>query len=175
MASNLFQSAGTDLVYTPTDTTSATPKSSAISLSITQIDTDTGKVRFSLGVPVTVGGVTFYSPSMKKNVQVLLDKVSLCLLTTLGESKVNPTMGSSLTQTKTTNQDMLTLQAQILSAITSVQNMIINSQRDQALSPAQTLQQLKLSNMYQDPNDPTTVLVDVIVVNGSNAQYILTA
>jgi hypothetical protein len=174
LASNLFTSTVDDLIYTPTDVTSVAPKPYALSLSITKIDSDTRKVTFSLGNTITKDGITFTSPAMKSDVQVLLDKIALCLLTTLGESTFTPTMGASLTRIKTTTGDTLDLQAKLLAAITSVQNMLLNSQRNQNLSPGQTLQQLKLNSIKIDPDDPTGLLVEVIVVNSNNAAYILT-
>lgn len=163
----IFKSVEGDLVYVGDTTSTVQAKPYALSLSITQIAADTNKIRFSLGVTD--------APSMKNDVQVLLDKVALCLLTTLGESSFNPTMGSFLTRIKTKTQDVLELQAQLIAAIRSVQNMILASQSEQVLSPEQTLKQLKLQSMYQDPIDPTTVLVEVLVLTNSNTEYILTA
>ena len=174
MASNLFTSTADDLIYTPTDTTAVAPKPYALSLSITKIDPDTRRISFSLGTTQTIHGVTCTSPSARNDVQVLLDKVALCLLTTLGESAFSPTMGTSLTRIKTTTSDTLDLQAKLLTAVTSVQNMILSSQSNQSLSSGQTLQQLKLNSIKKDPDDPTRLLVEVIVVNNNNASYILT-
>ena len=66
------------------------------------------------------------------------------------------------------------MQAQIMGALNVIQNTILTSQSSQTLSDSQTLKQLKLQNVYQDPNDPTGVLVDILVVTNANSSYILT-
>jgi hypothetical protein len=139
-------------------------KGYSVSLSITQVDTTTGQNYFSLGT----------HPSTVNDAQLLLDKLTLSLLTSQRESAFNPTLGSFITKLKTTSGDLLTLQAQIVGALKVIQNAILAAQSSQTLSDSQTLKQLKLQDVYQNGNDPTSVLVDILVVTNANSSYILT-
>lgn len=161
----LFISTATGLDFSGAISTTPTVSNGySMSLAITQIAPITEKNYFSLGV----------HPSTVKDAQLLLDKLTLSLLTSQGESAFNPTLGSFITKLKTTSGDLLTMQAQIMGALNVIQNTILTSQSSQTLSDSQTLKQLKLQNVYQDPNDPTGVLVDILVVTNANSSYILT-
>jgi hypothetical protein len=158
----IFQSTVAGLSYELDDTTPSV--STAITLDVIQVEDD-GTISISIGS----------APKKSTGVKVLLDKVTLALLTTLGESSFNPGLGSFLTALHTQNDtDTLAVYAKISSALTTIQNQILTAQANQVLDVNQKLQELKLSDIYKDPTDPTSILIEVLVVTVGNQEYILT-
>jgi hypothetical protein len=144
----------------------ARPVKEAKSLDIVYIDDATNRVVIGLGD----------HPSTSRAEKVLLDKVTLNLLTTIGSSDFDPQMGSFVTiiQRTANSKDTSAIQAKLSLSLNSIKDKIKAEQATQELNPTQRLLDLKLSNVYIDPTDPTNLLVEVLVVTESNEEYILT-
>jgi hypothetical protein len=159
----IFKSSDTGLTFELTENLPTSTK--GVSMSIVSVDENTGEISLTFGA----------APKKSTGVQVLLDKITLALLTTFGESLFNPGMGSLITQIKVQNtSDTLELHVRVTSALASVKKQILEAQAGQTLAANQLLVDLQLSDIYLDPTDSTTVLVEVIVVTESNEEYILT-
>jgi hypothetical protein len=160
----VFVNTDTGLEYEPSESVIlTTPK--AISLDVIKVDSVTGKVTFSVG----------NSPSVTTKAKVLLDKITLALLTSLGESLFNPNLGCFITSFRSQNStDLLSLYALISTNLNTIQNNILATQSDQATSTDQRLLSLKLNDVYRDSYDPTAIYVEVLVVTENNEEYILT-
>jgi hypothetical protein len=160
----VFINTATGLEYEPEAIYTAA-NARAITIDAIKVNSTTGKISFSIG----------NSLSIATKEKVLLDKVTLALLTSLGQSAFNPTLGCFITSVRSQNvKDLLSLYALIASNISSIQNNILATQSEQNLSSEQRLLSLKLTDVYKDPNDPTAVLVEILVVTENNEEYILT-
>ena len=137
----------------------------AKSLDVVWVDEVTGKVNLGLGV----------HPSSARAEKVLLDKVTIGLLTTIGSNNFDPGMGSFLTLIRrSTSDDVSAVKAEIALSLNTIKEKIKTEQSTQAVSPEQRLLDLKLSDVYIDPDDRTNLLIEVIVVTEANESYILT-
>lgn len=161
----IFTSVGGKLVYLPETTTTKKPKE-AKSLDVVFVNETTGMVELGLGA----------HPTSSRAEKVLLDKVTLNLLTTIGSSDFDPSLGSFLTVVQRSNsKDLTTIQAKVVLALNTIKDKIKTEQESTtSLSPDQRLLDLRLSAIYTDPTDPTNLLVEVLVVTEANQEYILT-
>lgn len=109
-------------------------------------------------------------------VYVLLDKVVINLLNTLGSSLFDSSFGSIIHSLNfQSNADRLVLMAQVTTALKTVEQNIINNQATlQNISSEQTLQKLVLQNIYADPVDPTAIRMSILVITAANSSYLLT-
>jgi hypothetical protein len=160
----IFTSTGTGLKYSVEPVQPISNKSKT--LCITDIDETTGLIAITLG----------RAPKVIDDVNVLLDKVTLALLTTLGTSAFNPELGGYLTIGRTqSNADLLKVQAQISATLQVIQTNLIIAQNEQLLDNTQRLKELRLSDVYINPSDQTTLLIEVLVITEANEEYIITA
>jgi hypothetical protein len=138
----------------------------ARSLSVVQVDSTTNNLSIGLAT----------HPTASIGVAVLLDKVATNLMTTIGSSSFNPNFGSLIKKlVVSSGTDRLVLMSQITLGLKSVEQTILQAQASVAtLTPEQTLQALVLQNIYVNPEDVTSIVMEVIVVNGENSSYILT-
>jgi len=115
-------------------------------------------------------------PAATRAEQVLLDKVTLSLLTTLGSNDFDPQMGSFLTLLQRGDSSNPTvLRTKIALALQTIKTKIKADQETQTgLGSAQKLQDLLLNNIYLDPLDSTNLLIEILVVTAANEEYIIT-
>ena len=131
----------------------------------TSLDED-GKVSLSVGEHL----------SASKGINVLLDKVTLNLLTTLAQNYFSPEMGSLLNNIKTSynDNDILDVEAKIILALDSIKKYIIKTQTTSVISSGQRLRDLKLNNIYRGTADKASLFIEVLVINEDNAQFFIT-
>lgn len=117
-------------------------------------------------------------PQIISGVQILLDKIAYLLQTNVGSNYFTPLIGCVLAQqSKLTGspKDETELKLVVYSAIKAVESMIMTEQAlTPDLPPDEQLISLELSDLLQDPDDPTSYLVEVIVNTVSNQSYYLT-
>jgi len=116
-------------------------------------------------------------PVYSTGVKVLLDKIALYLLTTIGSSLLNPSLGSTVTSIKrtSTTQDITKIRALITSTLADIESRILSDQLTQPPDrDDQTLIELHLMQVLQDPTQLDQILVEILVKTKSNQSYILT-
>ena len=135
-------------------------------------DSDTGilDMKFPTGAPAEISGV-----------QTLLQKIVLFLRTRPGSDAYSPSRGSILGDPAALSRalgNISQLRVLITDAVDRCQNYIIEQQalqreQGQYVSPDATLTLLEVNNIYQG-DDPTSILVEILVYTEGNKQYFLT-
>lgn len=111
-------------------------------------------------------------------VQVLLNRISKLLMTKSGTNYFSPESGSALGDKRTVSfSDQVQFELVAHDAVSSIETQIINEQtldNGVALTPDQQLESLTISNIYQDPTDPTGWYLELLVHTLANQSYFIT-
>jgi hypothetical protein len=120
-------------------------------------------------------------PAANVGVQTLLQNIVLFLRTRPGSDSFNTERGTILGDPNNLSRalrDITQLKVLVTDAVAQTQTFIISEQQKQInsgiiLTTDETLEQLEVNNVYQG-DDPTAVLVEILVTTAGNKQFIVT-
>jgi hypothetical protein len=134
------------------------------SLSIFYIDPATNKL---------VAGFQNNIPKKISNIQVLLEKIAKLLMTRVSSNRFTPKAGFRVNVGSLVSDDV-ELRVSMHNAVSELEQFLLSEQATANFTNEQTLVKLEISQMITDPDDPSRILLEVLVKTKANQTFFVT-
>lgn len=134
------------------------------SLSIFYVDPVTNKL---------VAGFRNNIPKKITNIQVLLEKIAKLLMTQVSSNRFTPKAGFRVNIGGLVSGDV-ELRVSMHNAVAELERYLLSEQATANFTDEQTLVKLEISQLITDPDNPTGILLEVLVKTKTNQTFFVT-